>query len=92
MASVVLATCRPTEYVVADVRALRTLGALGIYQSTGDGAFGRGDWWPYLQSCRKLATTCGVSLRHVEQALRAAADGAPGLPKASGARGREARV
>jgi len=92
MASVVLAACRPTEFVVADERALRSLRALGIYEGAGDGAFGRADWWPYLQSCRKLATTSGVVLRHVEQALRAAADDAPRPPKAPGVRGREVRM
>jgi hypothetical protein len=82
MASAVLAACRPGTYVVADRRALRTLNALGLHTPYKDNEFSRGDWWPYLRICRKLAHSCGVSQRDVGRALVAAADEAPKLPTA----------
>jgi hypothetical protein len=93
MASAVLAACRPDTFVVADHRALRTLRALALYPpgppagpGDAEGEFARADWWPYLRICRKLASSCGVSLREVGHALRAAADDAPRLPKGQAAR------
>lgn len=32
-------------------------------------AFQQGDWLPYLNACRSLATLCGPCLREVERAL-----------------------
>jgi hypothetical protein len=80
MASAVLAACRPSTYLVADHRALRTLDALGLYTPRHQGQFVPLDWWPYLRVCRSLADSCGVSLREVGHALWAAADHAPTLP------------
>jgi hypothetical protein len=81
--SVVLASCRPQTYVVADPRALRTLKALGLYSADHDDEFLREDWWPLLSRCRNLAKLCGLHIRDVEQALSAAAPEAPSLPKPS---------
>jgi hypothetical protein len=81
MASAVLAACRPTIYAVADGRALSALRALGLTPPREDDEFVRGDWWPYLRTCRSLAASCDVSLRDVTQALRAAGSAAPSLPK-----------
>ncbi|HXP33619.1 MAG TPA: hypothetical protein VN820_06345, partial [Acidimicrobiales bacterium] len=81
MSSAVLAACRPEVYLVADHRALRSLDALGLYTPRHTDEFTSVDWWPYLRICRRLAHSCGVSLREVGQALRAAADDAPKLPK-----------
>ena len=83
MASVVLAACRPNTYAVADYRALRTLRALDLCSPCAEDEFVRADWQPYLRTCWKLASLCGLSLREVHQALWAAADEAPGMPKAS---------
>jgi len=82
MASTILAACRPNSYVVADRDGLRTLQALKLYSPHDSEEFVRTDWWPYVRICRKLASSCGVSLREVGQALWAAADEAPMLPKA----------
>ncbi len=82
MASVVLAACRPGTYIVADHRALRALRGLRLYSPGDEDEFVRADWWPYLRICRKLATSCGVSLTEVGHALRAAADDSPQLPTA----------
>ena len=92
MASVVLAVCRPATYVVADERAMRTLAALELCSPTTDGEFGRGDWWPYLRTWRKLAELCGLSLRDVHHALWAGADEAPSLLRSPKPLGRQARV
>ncbi len=81
MGSVILAACRPDTYVVADHWALTALQGLHLYSRCDDNEFVRADWWPYLRLCRKLATSCGVSLAEVGQALRAAADEAPKLPQ-----------
>lgn len=83
MASVVLAVCRPDTYVIADHRALRSLGALGLYSAHSEGDFVPEDWWPYLRICRRLAKDCGVSLPEVVHALTAAAEEAPKLPKSA---------
>lgn len=82
VASALLAACRPKRYAVADERSLRSLKALGLYPAPTTSEFLREDWWPYLTRCRQLARDTGLSLRSVEQALWAAADHAPELPKA----------
>jgi hypothetical protein len=89
MSSVVLAVCRPDTYVVADDRALRTLRTLGLYSPQTNGEFVRADWWPYLKKCRQMAKLCGLSLAAVHQALWAAADDAPNLPRPIRARPRQ---
>jgi hypothetical protein len=81
MASVVLAACRPDLYTIADHRALRTLQALKLHLPRSEEEFARLDWWPYLTVCRRLTDVCGLSLRSVHHALRAAADEAPNLPE-----------
>jgi len=80
MASTVLAACRPTLYVVADERALRSLSALGLMVPHSFEEFDRQDWWPYLRTCRDLSALSGLPLRSVHHALRVAADEAPELP------------
>jgi len=81
VASALLAACRPERFVVADERSLRSLKALGLYPTPITSEFLRDDWWLYLSRCRQLARDVGMSLRAVEQALWAAADHAPELPK-----------
>jgi hypothetical protein len=88
MSSLVLAVCRPDTYAAADDRGLRTMNALGLYSPQANGEFVRSDWWPYLKNCREMAKVCGLSLRAVDQALWAAADDAPKLPKPMGVRPR----
>jgi uncharacterized protein YjiS (DUF1127 family) len=79
-ASAVLSVVRPSIFVVADPRALRSLRALGVYRSVSELEFASADWWPYLRSCRHLSRVSGLSLRDVGRALWAGADDAPGLP------------
>ena len=78
MGSVVLAACRPGRFTVADSRALATLRRLGR-MPPGPLGFRRGDWLPYLDACRSLASLCGLSLREVDRALWVAADD-PNVP------------
>lgn len=92
MASAVLAACRPDIYAVADGRALGALRALGLTPPREDDEFRRGDWWPYLRTCRSLATLCDVSLCEVTQALRAAGSTAPSLPKSRTSRRRHQKA
>jgi hypothetical protein len=80
MASTVLAVCQPETYLIADHRTLRTIQALNLFTPGDSEEFGRTDWMPYLRLGRKLAASCGVSLRQVGYAFRAAADQAPALP------------
>ncbi|HUC36492.1 MAG TPA: hypothetical protein VMR97_05155 [Acidimicrobiales bacterium] len=81
VASVVLSACRPDTFTVVHDRSLRTLKALELFSPSVEGQFDRSDWWPYLRECKRLAQLCGRSLREVDQALWAAADDAPSLPK-----------
>ncbi len=81
MASAVLAACRPTTYSVADERALWTLCSMGLFTPQSADIFVRADWRPYLAVCRDLAADHQMSLRAVGQALWAAAEHAPELPK-----------
>jgi hypothetical protein len=68
MSSVILAACQPQRFTVADWRALNTVRQLGL-MSPGPARFRLQDWLPYLTACRKLAQTCGLSLRQVDRAL-----------------------
>ena len=88
MASSVLAVCQPETYLIADHRALRTIQALNLHTPENSEEFARTDWMPYLRLGRKLAASCGVSLRQVGYALRAAADEAPALPSEHKKKGR----
>ena len=73
MGSVILAACRPSRFTIADSRALKTLRTLGRMPA-GPPSFRLADWLPYLDACRGLAATCGMSLRDVDRALWVAAD------------------
>jgi hypothetical protein len=72
MGSVVLAACRPKRFTVADRRALK---ALRLLKRMPDGPteFRPADWLPYLNACRTLSESCGLSLREVDRALWVAA-------------------
>lgn len=80
MASTILSACRPGSYAVIDVRALRSLRALGLHEPAQPDTVVRSDWWPFLRWCRELSELSGLSLTSVRQALWAAADDAPDLP------------
>jgi hypothetical protein len=62
-ASVLLHFVNPAAYPILDVRALESLGVKG--RSTYPVAF----WLEYLEACRALAATHGVSLRTLDKAL-----------------------
>lgn len=68
MSSVILAACQPPRFTVADSRALKTLRRL-VLMPPGPVRFRLDDWLPYLTACRKLARTCGLTLRQVNRAL-----------------------
>ena len=68
MISVILAACQPPRFTVADSRALKTLRRL-VLMPPGPVRFRLDDWLPYLTACRKLARTCGLTLRQVNRAL-----------------------
>lgn len=82
LASLILATCRPSLYVAGDPRRLRSLAALGLYTRAAntEGEFTPADWFPYLRACRRLSELAGIPLRDVGRALWAGADDAPELP------------
>ena len=80
VASAILFACRPQTYTIFDERILRSLVRLGAYRLE-DTSFDQNDWLPYLRACRRLTDSSGMTLRAVSQALWAAADDAPNLPK-----------
>jgi len=92
MASALLAACRPDLYVAGDDRALRSLAALDLLERTEPTSFTRGEWWPYLRACRRLAELADVSVRDVGRALWAGADDAPDLPSTAKAKRRAGPV
>jgi hypothetical protein len=73
MGSVVLAACRPDRFTVADSRALQALRGLDRMPA-GPRSFRQRDWVPYLNTCRSLASLCGLSLRDLDRALWVAAE------------------
>jgi hypothetical protein len=62
-ASTVLYVASPSDYPILDVRALESLGARS--RSTYPVSF----WLRYLDACRDLARTQGVSIRTLDKAL-----------------------
>jgi hypothetical protein len=68
MSSVILTACRPLRYTVADSRALKALRDLGLLPF-GTAGFRLDDWIPYLEVCRTLSDSCGMTLRQVDRAL-----------------------
>lgn len=76
MASVVLATCRPERYTIADSRALRTMMLLEGEPShviSNTRYFPRFRWDSYLSICQELSRVLQVSLRDLDRAFWAAA-------------------
>lgn len=62
-ASVLLYFAFPDDYPILDVRALESLGARARSQ------YPVNFWLDYLQACRELARSCGVSIRTLDKAL-----------------------
>jgi len=63
-ASTLLHFALPADYPILDVRALESLGHTG--KST---AYSVPFWLDYLEACRRLATSHGVSMRTLDKAL-----------------------
>jgi hypothetical protein len=61
MSSVVLATCRPERFTVADSRALSTLRRLGR-MPPGAPTFRLDDWLPYLMPAPELGSAVSSQL------------------------------
>lgn len=81
-ASAVLMAQDPDRYTVMDVRALRSLAALGRWSADERGTEATAQEWPeYLDTCRRLQEETGHPLRVIDRALWAA-DGSPDLPAA----------
>lgn len=66
--SVFLMAQEPENYTVIDIRALKSMRALGrLPEGPPDARLE--DWAPYLAECRKIAEETGFSLRIVDRAM-----------------------
>ena len=76
MASVILHWFHEEAYPLMDVRAL---WSLGISVPT---EYSFSFWWKYVETCRSLSSTLGVSMRTVDRALwqYSKKNGGPGTP------------
>lgn len=81
VATMVLASCRPEDYAALDTRRFQALEGLSLLTPRQPGRVEREDWLPYLQACRRLTRLTDLSLRDVQRALWAAADGVGELPE-----------
>ena len=72
LGSAALMVMDPTRWTVLDVRALKSIRAIG-YTDIPTSPQATATWPPYLNACRDLATHTGASLRTVDRALFAAA-------------------
>lgn len=79
LGSALLMVMDSTRWTVLDVRALKTIRAIG-YSDVPAKPHGRATWLPYLQACRDVAARTELPLRTVDRALFAA-KGATDLPQ-----------
>lgn len=69
-ASAVLAAQNPQRYTVMDVRALKSLIALGRWDGQRQGHYAsERSWIEYLETCRKVSAEVDRSLRVIDRAL-----------------------
>lgn len=69
-ASAVLMAHDPRRYTVMDVRAIRSLAALGRWDVEADGRTATAlGWLKYLEACRAISQEVSRSLRLVDRAL-----------------------
>lgn len=72
IASAILTAQDPNRYTVADFKALASLHALRYLEGSGNRPNWRSWWLPYLDTCRFLSSSWGMSLRDADRALWAA--------------------
>lgn len=63
-ASVLLHLARPDLYPIIDFRALWSLSI-----NMPPASYGFAFWWAYVQACRELARSAGVTMRRLDRAL-----------------------